>query len=951
MIVEFAKAVALLLALCLIQGFITRRWSSGELVGRMVSGMLFGGISVIGMMTPIEITPGVIFDARSVVLAMSGLFGGPMVGGIAAVIAGGYRLWLGGGGAIVGVSVIVSSVLLGLAYRYGVQRGWLRTNVWQLLVLGLVVHLFEIYLFTFLPGDVVAKVMENIAIPLVLTFTPATALLGCLLQSIEAQIKISRSLEESEARFRQVTENINEVFWMTDSEKAQMIYISPAYENIWGRSCDSLYQHPLSFVEAIHPDDRDRIVAAFEKQPSGEYDEEYRIQKPDGQIRWIRDRAFPVRNKEGRVYRIVGVADDITDRKRAEEARLETEVRFRDFAELGAEWYWEMDSDLRYSYVSPTYPHYSGRYREKLIGRTRAEVYAKVLPKLDQEEFEQWQKFNDLVESRKTFHDCETKWVNSNDEVRYFVTSGKPIYRQDGAFGGYRGVGSDITERKQAASAYQKSEARLRGAVDSLQEAFVLFDADDRVVAMNVLYRQMRPNAARFLEKGLRFEDLIRDHVKDGLIVEAIGREEEFIRERMEQHRNPGPPILRRGIDGRWAIINETRTPEGGVALTFFDITDLKRAEEAAKKSEARLAEILAIAPEAVITIGADMNIQLFNQGAERIFGYRAGEVVGRSMDMLLPDRFRERHGKHIEGFDRSPGTYRLMDQRQEIAGLRKDGGEFPASASVSKVEIDGEKIFTVMLHDVSERNQAAEERRLALEEARRANAAKSEFLAAMSHELRTPLNAILGFADIISHQYVGPVDEKYQEYAEDIHTSGEHLLSLINDVLDISSIEAGKRTLTKEDLIIAELVAESVEIVAHETKKKNIDMTTDMAEGLPPLHADRRAVRQIVLNLLGNAVKFTPEGGKITVSAQASKTVARIRVADTGFGIPPEKIPELTNPFTRADRDPHKAVDGWGLGLAITKSLIDLHGGKLEIKSKLGAGTTVTVTLPTGKA
>jgi len=248
---------------------------------------------------------------------------------------------------------------------------------------------------------------------------------------------------------------------------------------------------------------------------------------------------------------------------------------------------------------------------------------------------------------------------------------------------------------------------------------------------------------------------------------------------------------------------------------------------------------------------------------------------------------------------------------------------------------------------EVKLRTQAATE---ALVEAEQANQAKSEFLATMSHEFRTPLNAILGFSDIISHQYLGPHGEKkYREYAADIHSSGEHLLELVNDLLDISAIEAGKQSLNKEGLTVTEMVAESFHAVSQKAQEKSIDLLTEIPETLPPLYADKRATRQILLNLLTNAVKFTPEGGRITVSASASNREIILKVADTGQGIPAERLPNLTEPFTKGAVDPHRTVDGWGLGLTITKSLIDLHDGKLDIASTVGKGTTVTVTLPNG--
>lgn len=246
----------------------------------------------------------------------------------------------------------------------------------------------------------------------------------------------------------------------------------------------------------------------------------------------------------------------------------------------------------------------------------------------------------------------------------------------------------------------------------------------------------------------------------------------------------------------------------------------------------------------------------------------------------------------------------------------------------------------------ISMRDLAQEELREALVDAERANNAKSEFLATMSHELRTPLNAILGFADIIGHQHLGPIEKKYQEYAGDIQTSGEHLLALINEILDLSAIEAGKQSLVKVKLSTFEIVTECCKIVEDRARANGITLVTEIIGNLPPLYADKRAVRQILLNLLSNAIKFTPEDGRVTVSVEASELNTTFRIADTGKGIPPERLPKLTDPFIRTDNDPYLAEEGWGLGLTITQSLVDPHDGTLTIDSTAGGGTTITVTL-----
>ena len=282
---------------------------------------------------------------------------------------------------------------------------------------------------------------------------------------------------------------------------------------------------------------------------------------------------------------------------------------------------------------------------------------------------------------------------------------------------------------------------------------------------------------------------------------------------------------------------------------------------------------------------------------------------------------------------------------------LKDDDGKVLHLATSCAPIFDGDGVFKGYrgsVTDITELVHADEDRRRALVSAEEANQAKSEFLATISHELRTPLNAILGFAEILSLQYLGPLgQEKYVEYADDIHASGEYLLELVNDILDISTIEAGKRSLNKEEISVSEIVTECAKAVAGHAKENGVTLSARIPDTMPPLSADRRAIKQIVLNLLSNAIKFTPDGGDVTVTANSSNRKTTIMVADTGIGIPKDKIPNLKDPFEKGHNDPYITQDGAGLGLAISHSLVALHDGRLTIKSPLGKGTTVTVDLP----
>ena len=237
----------------------------------------------------------------------------------------------------------------------------------------------------------------------------------------------------------------------------------------------------------------------------------------------------------------------------------------------------------------------------------------------------------------------------------------------------------------------------------------------------------------------------------------------------------------------------------------------------------------------------------------------------------------------------------------------------------------------------------------MAKEQAELANRAKSEFLAAMSHELRTPLNAILGFSEVIQNETFGPVGNvKYREYAGDIHESGHHLLDLINDILDLSKIESGTDELHEDKIEIPEIIRSTLKLVGHRAEQGGVKLQLELPDPLPALRVDERKLKQILVNLLSNAVKFTDAGGVVTLRAWCRMGSGYVfQIVDTGIGMAPEDIPKALSRFGQVDGDLNRQYEGTGLGLPLTKALVELHGGVLDLQSEVGVGTTVTVRFP----
>ncbi len=313
---------------------------------------------------------------------------------------------------------------------------------------------------------------------------------------------------------------------------------------------------------------------------------------------------------------------------------------------------------------------------------------------------------------------------------------------------------------------------------------------------------------------------------------------------------------------------------------------------------------------------------------------------------MLLPEDKREIHRQRLDTFAEPPQNSRLASKRPEVIGRRKDGSLFPAEVSISKLKVFGETIFMAMLHDISDRKQAEMVLLEAKENAELANRAKSEFLANMSHELRTPLNAIIGFSELMIAEMFGPMgNSRYRSYATDIHSSGQHLLDLVTDILDLSKIESGRYDLEDTLIEVPKLLKSVKPLVSGQAEDRDITLEMQVVGRLPRLLADSRKLKQILVNLLSNGIKFTEPGGVVRLNALCRDDGGiTFKIEDTGIGIATEDIPTAMSQFGQVGDALTNSSQGTGIGLPLTKALVEQHGGTLTLESEVGVGTTVTV-------
>ncbi len=524
------------------------------------------------------------------------------------------------------------------------------------------------------------------------------------------------------------------------------------------------------------------------------------------------------------------------------------------------------------------------------------------------------------------------------------------------------------------------TEERLAFAIESLSEHLVLFDAEDRIVLANKAWRELNKDAIEATEPGIRFEDHLQILLDKGLIPEATGREEAWKLERLERHRNPSGPFEVERQDGRWIRIYEQRLPDMGTILIISDITESKRVGQALRVSEQRFRAVVNNSPAKIHVKDAQGRYVLINTLAEELFGVTDMAARGKTTHDIFPkdkaDAFTAHDqgvldaGEAVEGEEewlREDGIHTYLTVKFPIrnpdggiGGIGAIGTDITDRKHAEERLQESEKNLQMRITELEAAQRRLKEQeanlihlasdlKAARDDAESANRAKSEFLATMSHELRTPLNAIIGFSEIIGTETFGPVGSvKYRDYADDIHASGQHLLDLINDILDLSKVESGMDELHEEEIAIAKIAQSVLRLVQQRAHKQGVQMNLELPDDLPYLYADPRKLKQILVNLLANAIKFTKAGGKVSLTVWARAESGYVfQIKDTGIGIALEDIPKALSQFGQVDSTLGRRHEGTGLGLPLTKALVELHGGSLNLQSEPGVGTVVTVRFP----
>ncbi|OCQ89948.1 hypothetical protein BCD64_18585 [Nostoc sp. MBR 210] len=796
----------------------------------------------------------------------------------------------------------------------------------------------------------------------------------------------AEALHESELRFRQLAENINAVFWIKEVPDNRVIYVSPAYERLWGFKAQDLYTNQSNWVNLIHPEDKESVAKAFEEKAiANQFDEEYRIILPNGSIRWVRDRCFGLKDETGEIYRFTGIAEDITTRKQRE---------------LNKQFLTQLDLRLRHLQDAQTMMSETvnslGQYlnvNRCTLGRVDLQQSLYTLERIWSRNFENFpiiQPISNFAtsEMQATFatnqafvvHDItrDSRTIAFAQNYACFqiqalvcvpciyqgqlvavltVSSPNPrVWSADEVALLQETIVSiwPLIEQTKAIQALRESEERFRTSVENILDCLGIYSAIRNEQGQIIDFRTEYVNYAACVNNQMSYEqqigrglcELLPGHRDSGLFDEyyqVVETGKSLVKENLIYTDKYGEKYLTRAFDIRVAKFGD------GFVATWRDITHRKQAEQSLQDSEERFRTLADNMSQFAWMADASGWIFWYNK---RWFDY-----TGTTLEEMQGWGWQKVH--HPDHLNRVIQHFRHClttgEAWEDTFPLRGNDGQYRwfLSRAIPIRDQQGQILRWFGTNtDVTEQKQAEEERSLLLEkeqlaraEAERANRIKDEFLAILSHELRSPLNPILGWAKLLQTRQFDAA--KTAEALATIERNAKLQCQLIDDLLDVAKILRGKLNIDEAPVNLVFVLESALDTVRTAAVAKSILLHST----LPPIgqvSGDSARLQQIFWNLLSNAIKFTPAGGRVDVQLQRVDNQAQITISDTGKGIKPDFLPHIFESFRQEDASTTRKYGGLGLGLAIVQYLVEAHGGTIQADSPgEGQGAIFTVTLP----
>ncbi|MUM77969.1 PAS domain S-box protein [Pseudodesulfovibrio sp. F-1] len=932
-----AQNVSLLLAAAILFDVSALRWRlRSHTPAHFAVGFLLGLIGVVSMATPWTLMPGVIFDARSVLLGISGLFFGGVATAVAMVMTAAFRLHLGGAGAWTGVAVILATGMVGIVWRHA-RKGSLASISWrELLLFGLTIHLVMLGLMFTLPKATALVVLSRISLPVLLIFPAATCLMGLLLvnrirrgQTQEALDRQRAELIESQTKLKLTMEMADIAPWEMDIASETFLFDDQFY-SLYATTAEREGGYRMSVAtyqrEFVHPvdmgivdDEVNRL--AITDAPNFARRIEHRIVRRDGEVRHMVVNYLLLRDALGRPIKTIGANQDVTERKRFEQDLFESRERYHTLLSGMPDIVMRFDRQGHHLFVSDSVREYVHLAPGEFLGKTHEELG------FSESDSRFWREAIETVFQSREPTETEFTFESRRGPV-IFNWRIIPEFDAGGEIPSVLSISRDITEHRRVEQDYESLFMKM---LDGFAVHEIICDTNGDPVD----YRFLGVNPAFEAMTGMKAET-----VAGKTVLEILpGTERSWI-ERYGRVALSGDPVnfssYSSELDKHFEV-TAFRPAPNRFACIFADVSERIQAQEDLRRIFELSKDMISI---------SDIKTSRFlrvNPAFTETLGYSAQELMARPyLSLIHPD-------------DVQP-TIDMVEKRlkqgREVINFenryRKKSGDYIWLNWVAH-PLPDKGLNYAIARDVTDRKQYEADLIKAKEAAEAATQAKSQFLANMSHEVRTPLNGILGMLQLMRTTHL---DAEQDDYVDNAIQASRRLTRLLSDILDISRIEAEKLIILNEPFDLRETLLTVRDLFTPSARQAGIDFGFMISPGIDkPLLGDSVRVQQVVSNMVGNALKFTLSGS-VTVEATEltplTPNSCRVlfSVADTGPGIPDDRLDSLFQPFTQMDGGWNRPYQGAGLGLSITKHLIELMGGSMCMESRVGVGTTVHISL-----
>jgi PAS domain S-box-containing protein len=905
-------------------------------------GILLSGIGILLMKNPWTFVDGIIFDTRSVLLTISGLFFGGVTTLVAILGTALYRIHIGGDGMIMGIAVIISSALIALAWRKFRPQIIEEKRLGEVYLVALVVHLAMLGCTIFLPAQNRIETLLAIFWPVLLIYPAATLLIALLLFQRQENWSNKKKLKESKNLFRFIAERANDLIYVYRLKpQPGFEYVSPSATRITGYTPEEYYADPQLGFKLVHPDDIHLLQGFFENK-NFEKPVVLRWNKKDGSTIWTEQQNVPLYDEKGELVALHGIARDITSRKLSEQKLRKREQTLSNLIDNLPGFIYRCANDPNWTmlYLSPAVKKITGYEPDELINNQSVSFNEIILPQYRQSVWDNWQKA--LSKHEKILDEYEIK--TKDGDTRWVWEQGKGIYDENGNLLYIEGYITDITEKKIAEQAIREKEHELAEIFNSTQEAILIYDFDKQTI--------IDCNNAT---------EAIYGYTKNELIGKPFGYLSSFEPPYTIDEANKKVSNIAVKGSGTYTWQGKKKNGEKfwveiSLKLTTIrenkrfiavvrDITERIAYQEQIAQREREFREIFNSTSEAIIIYDTKTNqIVDCNDRAPEMYGYTSKdeflkcnmEDLGANVAPYTNDRIGINSRKAmVEG-----------PQRFDWLAKRKNGEHFWVEVSLRRTRIGGVERDLTVVRDITERKKFENDLVKAKEKAEESDKLKSAFLANLSHEIRTPMNAIMGFTDLLKF----PVDEaKHNEYIDIIQKSGKRLLDIISETVEIAKLDTGMVKPNPENFDLNQLMQDiynEMKIKVSAKSELELILLNEKIDSPFNIYTDKVKLQQILVNLISNGIKYTPRGS-VSFGYKVNNNRIIFTVKDTGIGIEQKYQDLIFKRFFRIQNPITIKVGGIGLGLAISKAYIELLGGTIELNSAFGRGTEVTISLP----